>query len=119
MTGWRTVDLTRIRRVHCTSLPDRYRPGSHDYVVVIDASGSRIGFRQTDRAAIRWIHDAVVASTSTGVRVSHSARIALGIDRRQHHRYLPCRNGHPLLYTLLVWALLITIYSGILALLLW
>src|SRR5690348_6133092 len=65
LTGWRTVDATRIRRIHLCSLPDRYNTGSHDYLVVIDATGSRIGFKATDRAAMRWIHDAVVASTST------------------------------------------------------
>jgi hypothetical protein len=116
MTGWRTIDLTRIRRVHCNSLPDRYNPGSHDYLVAIDTNGSRIGFKTTDQAAIRWIHDAVVASTSTGVRASRRALIVLGVDRREHHRYLTCRNAHPLLYTLATWAVLIATYSAIVAL---
>lgn len=117
MTGWRTIDLTGIRRVHLCSLPDRYRPGAHEYLVVIDASGSRIGVKTTDEAAIRSIHDAVVASTSTGVRVSRLALISLGIHRREFHRYLPCRNAHPLLYALAIWIVLIAIYSSAVTLL--
>jgi hypothetical protein len=68
---------------------------------------------------MRWIHDAVVASTSTGVRVSHRALTALGIDRREYHRYLPGNNAHPLLYTLTTWAVLMTIYAGTVALAQW
>ena len=115
-TGWRTIDVTRISRVHCCSLPDRYRAGSHDYLVVIDANGSRIGFKETDREAMRWIHDAVVASTSTGVRASRQALIDLGIDRRQYHRYLPCGNAHPLLYSLATWPLLVFAWASAVAL---
>lgn len=65
---------------------------------------------------MRWIHDAVVASTSTGIRASRQALLALGVDRREHQRYLPCRNAHPLLYTLLTWAALVAIYAGAVAL---
>jgi hypothetical protein len=115
-TGWRTIDLTRIRTVRCAPWPHRYGGGFDEYLVVVDANGSRIGFRTTDQGAMRWVHDAVVASTSTGVRVSSYARTTLGIDRRQYFRYLPCHDAHPLLYTLATWAVMITAYVGIVGL---
>jgi hypothetical protein len=116
LTGWRTIDLTRIRRVHCCSVPGGYRSAVHDYLVVVDASGSRIGFKTTDQAAIRRMHDAVMASTSTGVRVSRRALVSLGIHQREFHRYRPCRNAYWLLYALATWFVLVTIYSGAFAL---
>lgn len=117
MTGWRTVDLTRVRRVHMWSLPTRYSSRSPDYVIVIDADGSRIGVRTTDRVAIRWVRDAVVtASKSTEVRASNRALITLGIHREGKHPYRPCHDAHPLLYAVAGWAVLITIWAGAVAL---
>jgi hypothetical protein len=116
MTGWRTIDLMRIRKVHLCSLPGRYNTDSGSYLVVIDANGSRLGLRTTDQAAIRWIHDAIQAATATGVRASRWALISLGIRQREYHRYLPCRDAHPLLYAGATWFVLITIWAGTVAL---
>jgi hypothetical protein len=111
MTGWRTVDLKRIRRVHMWSIPSRF--GSASYVMVIDANGSRIGVRTTDPVAIRWVRDAVVASAkSTEVRASNGALISLEIHREGKHPYRPCHDAHPLLYALAAWAVLNTIWAG-------
>jgi hypothetical protein len=117
LTGWRTIDLTRIRTVRYISLPSKYRP--IEYVIVTDANGSRIGFRTVDTRAMRWIRDAVVATGSTGPRVSPGARLALGIDRHQYHRYRPCRDGHPTLALLVMvatWFGLILAYGAVVSL---
>ena len=115
MTGWRTVDLKRIRRVHGWSLAAWF--GSAFYVIVIDANGSRIGVKTTDPVAIRWVRDGVVAAAkSTEVRASKWALISLEISREGKHPYRPCHDAHPVLYGLAAWAVLITVWAGAVAL---
>ncbi|HKD98315.1 MAG TPA: hypothetical protein VKB69_12105 [Micromonosporaceae bacterium] len=97
--GWRTIDLTRIRKVHYCAVGSRYTT-PRSYYVVTDASGSVVWLNTDDEAAVGWLHDALVTLASTGVSVSYFARRLLGLDGRPYNRYLDCRDRGPL------WAML-------------